>query len=40
MQFAALESFRAGIPASILLVLVMAVFVWNISSWMGIQVTL
>ena len=39
-QFSALESFRAGIPASILLVLVMAVFVWDIWPWMGMQVTL
>jgi len=39
-QFSALDFFRAGIPASILLVLVIAVFVWKIWPWMGMPVTL
>jgi len=39
-QFSALDFFRAGIPASILLVLVIVVFVWKIWPWMGMPVTL
>jgi sodium-dependent dicarboxylate transporter 2/3/5 len=39
-QFSALDFFRAGIPASILLVLVIAVFVWKIWPWMGMPVML
>lgn len=39
-QFSALEFFRAGIPASVLLVLVIALFVWKLWPWMGMPVTL
>ncbi len=39
-QFTALEFFRAGVPASIILVLVVALFVWKIWPWMGMPTTL
>lgn len=39
-QFTALEFFRAGIPASILLVVVIAIFAWKIWPWMGMPTTL
>ncbi len=39
-QFSALEFFRAGVPASIILVLVVALFVWKIWPWMGMPTTL
>ena len=37
-QFSAAEFFRAGIPASLLLIAVIALFVWNIWPWMGMPV--
>ena len=39
-QFSGAEFFRTGIPASILLVLVITVFVWKVWPWMGMQTTL
>jgi sodium-dependent dicarboxylate transporter 2/3/5 len=39
-QFTGYEFFRAGIPASIVLVLVIALFVWKIWPWMGMQTVL
>ncbi len=38
-QFSALEFFRAGVPASALLVIVIAIFVWKIWPWMGMPIT-
>jgi len=34
-QFTAAEFFRAGLPASVLLVVVIALFVWKVWPWMG-----
>ncbi|MBT8137696.1 MAG: SLC13 family permease [Gammaproteobacteria bacterium] len=39
-QFSSAEFFRAGIPASILLLAVLALFVWKIWPWMGMPVHL
>ncbi len=39
-QFSSLEFFRAGVPASLLLVGVVALFVWKIWPWMGMPVSL
>ena len=39
-QFSALEFFRAGVPASAMLVLVVALFIWKIWPWMGMPTTL
>ena len=39
-QFTALEFFRAGIPASGMLIAVIAVFAWKIWPWMGMPVLL
>jgi len=39
-QFTAAQFFRAGAPASVLLVVVIAVFVWKIWPWMGMPTTL
>lgn len=39
-QFTAAEFFRAGIPPSVMLVVVIAVFVWKIWPWMGMPVML
>jgi sodium-dependent dicarboxylate transporter 2/3/5 len=39
-QFSGAEFFRVGIPISILLVLVIALFVWKIWPWMGMQTLL
>ncbi|MDJ0938689.1 MAG: SLC13 family permease [Woeseiaceae bacterium] len=38
-QFTAAQFFRAGVPASVLLILVIALFVWKVWPWMGMPVT-
>ena len=39
-QFSAADFFRAGVPASLILVAVIALFVWKIWPWMGMPTTL
>ena len=39
-QFTAWQFFRAGVPPSILLIFVIALFVWKIWPWMGMPTTL
>ena len=39
-QFSAAQFFKAGVPASIMLIVVIAIFVWKIWPWMGMPVTL
>jgi sodium-dependent dicarboxylate transporter 2/3/5 len=39
-RFTALKFFRAGVPTSLLLIVVIAAFIWNIWPWMGMPTTI
>ena len=39
-QFTAAEFFRAGMPASLILIAVIALFVWKIWPWMGMPTSI